>query len=103
MDVERLALLLKVDRVVVLGGGDDKNGGMSGATFSRISTGNNVYVVKAIAIEKIELSKTLGLPREALFYQYLGKKLKGIVPSCRYASGDMSSGQKLVVMEDLKG
>ena len=47
--------------------------------------------------------KTLGLPREAMFYERFADELDGVVPKCRYARGDMSTGRKFVVMEDLQG
>ena len=61
------------------------------------------FVVKRILKEKMALSKTLGLPREAMFYEKFADELDGVVPKCRYAQGDMSTGRKFVVMENLQG
>ena len=83
---------------------DDKIGGLSGAAFFRVrSSTDATFVVKRIAKEKMELSKTLGLPREALFYEKFADGLDGVVPKCAFAQGDMNTGRKIVVMEDMKG
>jgi hypothetical protein len=43
----------------------------------------------------------LELAREALFYQQLAPQLRDVVPACLYARGDMATGKKIIVMEDL--
>lgn len=51
----------------------------------------------------IQMSKSLGLAREALFYKNLLPKLASNVsiPTIYYADGDCETGQKVVLMEDL--
>jgi len=41
------------------------------------------------------------LAREALFYQQIAPQLGGDVPGVLYARGDMETGKKIIVMEDL--
>lgn len=42
-----------------------------------------------------------GVAREADFYNEIAKELGATVPSCIYAAGDRSTGQKIIVLEDL--
>jgi hypothetical protein len=51
--------------------------------------------------QRIQLSKGLGLAREGLFYKHLAPALGSLVPTVVYAAGDMASGYKAVIMEDL--
>jgi hypothetical protein len=61
------------------------------------------YIVGAQASQ---MSTALGLAREALFYSTLAPQLQttlptNSIPACFYARGDMSSGAKLVLLEDM--
>jgi hypothetical protein len=48
------------------------------------------------------LSLSLGLAREALFYKHLAPKVKDVaIPKIYYSHGDWTTGEKVVVMEDL--
>jgi len=51
----------------------------------------------------LTMSKSLGLAREALFYKHLVPKLASEVsiPTIYYAHGNMETGEKVVLMEDL--
>jgi len=39
--------------------------------------------------------------READFYNVMAKDLGLMIPSCIYASGDRTTGEKILVLEDL--
>lgn len=67
-------------------------------------------VIKQVPPSGRGQSKMLGLAREALFYKYLAPKVTAahhnneatkIIPKIYHSFGDMASGSKLVVMEDL--
>lgn len=51
----------------------------------------------------IQMSKSLGLAREALFYKHLVPKLASniCIPVVYYAHGDWETGEKVILMEDL--
>ena len=63
--------------------------------------GIKTYVVKVAPKPIIE--ERFELAREALFYKELGPELVGIIPSCIYTKGNMETGSKLIIMEDLNG
>eukprot|EP00434_Breviolum_minutum_P005308 symbB.v1.2.004681.t1/scaffold271.1/size245249/4 len=66
---------------------------------------NDTMVLKRVSVNGLEKSQNLGLAREALFYQTLAEThpvLKDILPKVLYAEGDMVSGSKEIIMEDLK-
>jgi len=51
----------------------------------------------------MDLSKRLGLAREALFYSQLAHHLpKDALPDIYYARGDYDTGSKFILMQDLK-
>ena len=60
-------------------------------------------VIKQVPVTDLDHSKMLGLSREALFYQSLAPRLLSakILPKVYYSYGDMTSGAKLILMEDL--
>lgn len=59
-------------------------------------------VLKTTTPAGVGTSKTMGLWREALFYNLLAPRLPaGLVPRTYFAVGDAESGKKAVVMEDL--
>lgn len=60
-------------------------------------------VIKQVPIPGQGQSKMLGLAREALFYQKLAPRLLDLdfIPKIYHAFGDMATGAKLVLMEDL--
>jgi thiamine kinase-like enzyme len=60
-------------------------------------------VLKQVSDDKLVFSQSLGLAREALFYSKLTPWLQGknIVPEIYYAFGNMETGQKWIVMQDL--
>lgn len=64
-------------------------------------------VVKQVPPKGRPTSQMLGLAREAFFYNQLAPDVKSsdpqqsIIPKILYAHGDMKSGAKVVVMEDL--
>ncbi|CAK9110640.1 Putative surface protein bspA-like (TvBspA-like-625) [Durusdinium trenchii] len=64
----------------------------------------HTMVLKRTGENGFAQSKLLGLAREAHFYQSLAKdpRLKGILPEIYYASGNMATGEKEILMEDLK-
>ncbi|KAJ3073999.1 hypothetical protein HDU99_001813 [Rhizoclosmatium hyalinum] len=49
----------------------------------------------------LERSKTLQLAREAFFYNALAAKLGGVTPKVYHAFGDMDTGEKVILMQDL--
>jgi len=68
---------------------------MDGSSFMSL-------IVKQVPPSGQPLSQQLGLAREALFYQQLAGDLPDkSVPKIYYAAGDMKSGTKVVIMEDL--
>jgi aminoglycoside phosphotransferase (APT) family kinase protein len=59
-------------------------------------------VIKQVPESGLALSRQLGLAREALFYHsQLEQMPAGTIPKIYYAAGDMESGAKLILMEDL--
>lgn len=46
-------------------------------------------------------SKTYRLAREALFYQNMANNLKVKIPKVYYAFGDMETGVKVIIMQDM--
>lgn len=94
-----------------------KNGATLKLTLSFIAAeddGNNMnddtphsLVIKQVPPSGRGQSKMLGLAREALFYKHLAPKATAThkkelsIPKIYHSFGDMESGSKLVVMEDL--
>lgn len=78
---------------------------------------SKTLVAKQVSPSELQLSRTLGLAREAIFYEKLAPKIKipsskdrsdssseqtdPCIPKIYYSSGDMNDGSKIVVMEDL--
>ena len=62
-------------------------------------------ILKQIADERrCQVSKSLGLIREALFYlSPLSREFEGHLAHCYYAYADASTGAKYILMEDLQG
>ena len=80
--------------------------GMSGATLIKLVTtlasgDEKRIVIKQVLGASATTSKTLGLTREALFYQRLAKDLKTKIPHAYYAYGDEVTGEKVLILEDL--
>jgi hypothetical protein len=50
---------------------------------------------------RVQLSVSLGLAREALFYSHFKESLGDIIPRVVYSHGDMKTGVKHVIMENL--
>jgi len=84
-------------------------GGMSGASLDKYSIKKNgsdeerpvsVVVKHTYAAP---MAATMGLAREASFYNTAGSQLGLKVPTvkCFYAKGDMATGEKVICMEDL--
>lgn len=62
------------------------------------------FVLKTVHDQRIEVSKQAGNARESFFYSLLAPKLHqhGVyLPQVIYASGDMETGRKVIVLEDL--
>lgn len=50
----------------------------------------------------LEISKSLGLVRESMFYKHMASRLpRRTVCECLHAVGDLSTGKKLMILEDL--
>jgi len=66
---------------------------------------NMSLVIKQVPPEGRPQSQMLGLAREALFYKHLAPKVTqefpAIIPKIYHSFGDMASGSKVVIMEDL--
>lgn len=89
----------------------DNAGGLTGAM--RVLTvhipGNNSFNHRRFIYKTVfEASKknlqSLGCPREAFFYQFLAAKLRSegtAIPLTLFAFGDMATGDKTLIMEDL--
>ena len=60
-------------------------------------------VYKRPDANRLDRSKSLGLAREALFYQTLAsnESLCSVLPKVRYAKGNLSTGEKEIIMQDL--
>lgn len=86
-------------------------GGLSGAGMRKFivemeNDSTQTFVFKTIPNDRLFGSKSLGLPREAFFYQHLSSKLVAngaSIPDVVCVHGDMSTGDKALVMEDLSG
>lgn len=64
------------------------------------------YIYKTTAEATLPRSKQLGLPREAYFYNTIAKELSATgveLAPILCATGDMGTGERTVVMEDLSG
>lgn len=59
------------------------------------------FVVKSVGEGNMERSRTLGLAREALFYNAMHATFAEFLPKLKYAAGDMSTGGKILILEDL--
>lgn len=67
---------------------------------------NGTYVYKTVLPAGHSRSKDLGGPRESLFYEHLAPTLRsrGVsIPVSLYVHGDMSTGEKTIILEDLSG
>ena len=60
-------------------------------------------VIKQVPLAGQDHSKMLGLSREALFYLHLAPRLVDgkVIPKVHHSFGDMATGAKLILMEDL--
>ncbi|CAE8600265.1 unnamed protein product [Polarella glacialis] len=58
-------------------------------------------VMKSVSKEKLSTSIQLGLPREATFYNELAPRLGKVVPRAWYAHGDLLTGEKVILMENI--
>lgn len=84
-------------------------GGLSSATMLKLNVnfvdGSAVkYVYKNVPASHETTSKNLGLARESFFYKLLAPTLveQGvIIPTVVFSYGDMKSGHKTIVLEDL--
>ncbi|KAI8622145.1 kinase-like domain-containing protein [Chytriomyces sp. MP71] len=80
-------------------------GGLS-ATIQRLTVSDAQGSVRAFIVKttaNLARSQSLGLAREALFYNSLATSSPDFVPflpQIVYANGDMSSGEKTIIMED---
>lgn len=86
------------------------DGGLSGANLQRIRAVKKsdavarYYIVKTVRDSLLARSAELGLPREGLFYQQFADRLREadvLLPNVIYSYGDMSTGQKTIILEDL--
>ena len=87
-------------------------GGSSGAQMQRITLVDSnskeclSLVVKIIPNDerKTGISKAIGLAREALFFNEFAAEVNKMLglPKLWYAEGDFATGEKVIVMEDLK-
>lgn len=61
------------------------------------------YVVKFFSPERIQVSRTFGQARECIFYENFADKLRTDIglPEVVHAYGDMESGEKVILFEDL--
>lgn len=61
------------------------------------------YVLKNVrpTDEGLVRSKQLGLPREALFFRELASEFSDIIPSVLFSFGDMESGEKYILLQDM--
>ncbi|KAI9349729.1 kinase-like domain-containing protein [Obelidium mucronatum] len=68
---------------------------------TQLATTTTSFIVKSISPEVLDRSKTLQLAREALFYKFFGSTLHKYIPKIHYSKGDLETGEKLLVMQDL--
>ena len=60
--------------------------------------------MKIMPEKNFELSKNLKLPREAFFYTNVSPNCEMLsAPKCYYAYGNLTTGEKILVLEDLEG
>lgn len=76
-------------------------GTMRKLTVTSSSGEASTYILKFTAPENTGRGKSLGLPREAFFYNNFGARLREFVPEVPFAFGDMDSGDKTILMTDL--
>jgi hypothetical protein len=61
------------------------------------------YVMKALGEVLLPLSQALGFAREGLIYSTFADDFGDFTPEVTYSYGDMITGEKFVIMEELKG
>eukprot|EP00008_Paramoeba_atlantica_P003062 CAMPEP_0201488982 /NCGR_PEP_ID=MMETSP0151_2-20130828/20833_1 /ASSEMBLY_ACC=CAM_ASM_000257 /TAXON_ID=200890 /ORGANISM="Paramoeba atlantica, Strain 621/1 / CCAP 1560/9" /LENGTH=400 /DNA_ID=CAMNT_0047874435 /DNA_START=94 /DNA_END=1296 /DNA_ORIENTATION=+ len=85
---------------------DDKMGGLSGdfnVLEVELEEGNTLsLILKTTNKSRKDLAATLGTPREGLFLQAFSEKLQGIIPKAFYGTGDLKTGEKVLIMEKLE-
>lgn len=59
------------------------------------------FVLKSTRVTALDQSKNLGLAREALFFNELGDNFKSSLPKVYFSHGNMSTGEKYIIFEDL--
>lgn len=77
--------------------------------FKKDANQGNISTLKPLVLKQtpssgLEISAKLGLAREAKFYHELAPELRskeGCIPSIEYSFGDMKTGSKVILMEDL--
>lgn len=91
-------------------GATARDGATLRLTVEFMDDSTTTLVVKQVPKNGRALSQQLGLAREALFYNELAAELnepsanndsQQLIPKVLYAYGDMSTGAKVVIMEDL--
>jgi len=81
------------------GGGAERDSESMRRLSIDAADGSREYVVK-FAPKPLDPNRA-ELAREATFYQKLAPQLGDLVPRVVYARGDMATGRKIIVMEDL--
>lgn len=70
----------------------------------KVNGRSKLYLLKTLAPESLPRSKELGLQREALFYHLFRDRMTQVgisLPETILSYGDLNTGQKVIVMEDL--
>jgi len=83
--------------------GDVKDGATLRLTLEGEKSSMTVVVKQVTESHGTGMSKMLGLSREALFYNQLSNDLSaGLIPKIYYSYGNYETGEKVVIMEDLR-
>lgn len=84
-----------------MAGAGGLNASMNRLTLTTASGELRSLVLKTFPLHMWEQNKRLGLSREGLFYSTFGKEFSTMLPKVVYSYGDMSTGEKTILFEDL--
>jgi hypothetical protein len=84
-----------------MAGAGGLNASMNRLSLTIITGEQRSLVLKTFPLHMWEQNKRLGLSREGLFYSTFGAEFSSMLPKVVYSYGDMSTGEKTILFEDL--
>jgi hypothetical protein len=88
-------------QVTDLSGSGGLNATMVRLMLVTASNETRTLVMKSFPVAQWERNRKLGLSREAIFYSHFAPELTNMLPRVVYSFGDMSTGEKTILFEDL--